>query len=542
MVSMWGSNKNKTTDDDNTEEIQPSDESSSNPPRTNSRRPPTERTRLLHDNPPPRADGYLDPDDPAVSPYNLWSVRFLRYIAVLFAIITFIWWVLLLVSIFVTPPGLNTRGSGYTDFAYTTLTFGNLLVCLLFFTGPSTAVRVVTGIVAGLLVVDVILIAAVEKIRHEEGWVGIASVLWAFLIAMFCVFVDRVVAWGKKEEETRLTGRPETRRTLTEWLSVLAETSIVVVFIVIIVFMTGTLILRALDAGVAYDGERYAVSGEKYSVHLQCIGNVTTNPETGKRDPTVILESGEEPSEYQFEHFLYSAYQNGTIPRYCYWDRPGYAWSDNAPSPHSAGMSSDALSEALALAGEQGPWIAMSAGYGSIVSRIFVSRNVHDVAGIIMIDPLHEDLLYKVGNALRGFELWGYGIISPLGIQRILGAIFEGRTKQDRVYGRSVWQTGKFLKAKLQESLVAEGLSKNEVVAANNIISDETPLVVVSSGIAVRRDNDWARKQRELANLTKNLVAFDVVNKAPHAVWHTLEGRQIIEKRLGELLEAARKQ
>jgi hypothetical protein len=83
---------------------------------------PTERTRLLQDRPPPvRNDGYLNPDDPAVSlcpcrkgiksianhdqvsPYNLWTVRFLRYLTVLFLVITFLWWVLLLVSIFVSP-------------------------------------------------------------------------------------------------------------------------------------------------------------------------------------------------------------------------------------------------------------------------------------------------------------------------------------------------------------------------------------------------------------------------------------------------------
>ena len=54
-----------------------------------------------------------------VSPYNLWSVRALRYFSVLFAIVTFLWWVLLLVSIFVSPPMMHSRGSGFFDFSYT---------------------------------------------------------------------------------------------------------------------------------------------------------------------------------------------------------------------------------------------------------------------------------------------------------------------------------------------------------------------------------------------------------------------------------------
>ena len=65
MPSLWGS---KTRSPDGADEAE-------NPPRTSdehvTRRAPTERDRLLpaHSHPPhhPHADGYLDPDDPAVS-------------------------------------------------------------------------------------------------------------------------------------------------------------------------------------------------------------------------------------------------------------------------------------------------------------------------------------------------------------------------------------------------------------------------------------------------------------------------------------------
>lgn len=463
----------------------------------------------------------------------------LRYLTVLFAIITFIWWIILLVSIFVSPPGLHTRGSGYTDFAFTTLAFGNLVISLIFFTGPSLALRVSMAIVAVFLIIDSIIIVSFARERLEEGWIGIASVVWAALMAMWVVMVDRVVEWGKKEEEERLTGRPETRRTLKEWLAVLTATLITVLYIVIAILMTATLCIRAIDAGVELDGEKYSVDGGKYDVHLACVGNVTYGSNGKTRLPTILLESGDEPLEYDMEHWAYAAYLNGTISRYCYWDRPGYAFSDNAPSPHSAGMSSDALSEALAIAGEEGPWIAVSAGYGSLVSRIFASRHIRDVVGMMMIDPLHEDLLHKVGSPTKGLSLFGYGLLSPLGVFRLIGAIFNGRTSQDRLYGRSVWQTGKFLKAKLQENLVANSLTKNEVTSARNIQAIDTPFVIISSGIEVRKDEEWGRKQNDLSHLTDDLLAWDVVNKAPHEVWKTLHGREIMEKRLGQLVKAA---
>lgn len=442
-------------------------------------------------------------------------------------------------SIFVSPPGLHTRGSGFFDFAFTSLTIGNLLVAIIFFAAPAKALRITTGIIGALLLIDMIVILTVPRLRLEEGWVGIASVIWAVFIAIWCILTDRVVAWGKREEEERLTGRPESRRTLKEWLAVLLATILTSIFIAIVILMTGTLGIRARDSTLKMFGERILVDGDKYEVHLACVGNVSYTGE--QKDATILLEAGETPSEYDFEHWAYSAYQNGTISRYCYWDRPGYAWSDNAPSPHSAGMSADALSEALAKAGEEGPWILVSAGTGSIVSRIFSSRHIKEVTGLMLIDPIHEDLLHRLGGAGRGFILWGWGIISPLGIDRLVGAVFQGRTREDRVYGKYAYQNGKYIKAQLQENLVADSLSKNEVVSARNIQTSDTPLVIISSGIKCRTDSEWERKQKDLTKLTDKLVAWDVVNKAPHQVWRTLDGRTIMEKRLKALVKEASK-
>ena len=389
-----------------------------------------------------------------------------------------------------------------------------------------------------LLLVDMIVIVSVGRLRLEEGWIGIASVVWAAVMGIWNIFANRAVRWGKKEEEERLTGRAETRKTLREWCAVFSSSIIMIVMVVVTILLTATLFLRARDASLAPPGERVFVDGDQYQVHLACVGNVTYN-EDGSRKPTVLLEAGENPVEASFEDWAYDAWQNGTIDRYCYWDRPGYAWSDNAPSSHSAGMSADALSEALAVTGEQGPWILVSAGFGSIHSRIFSSRHGLDVKGLLMVERLHEDLLYRVGSPARGFALWGRGIISPLGIERLPAAIFKGRTREDRVYGRSAYQSGKFIKAKLQENLVALSLTKNEIYGARTIQRENTPLAIVSSGIEVRKSKEWESKQEDLTKITKPLVAWDVVNKAPHEVWKTLEGRKAMEQRLGELYEQA---
>jgi hypothetical protein len=90
-----------------------------------------------------------------VSPYNLWSVRFVRYATVILTILTSLWWAVLLVSAFVTPPGVHVRGSSFLAFSYTTVAFVMLIVLLLSFAAPSQS--------AGAM----IIISAVGAVVHE---------------------------------------------------------------------------------------------------------------------------------------------------------------------------------------------------------------------------------------------------------------------------------------------------------------------------------------------------------------------------------------
>jgi pimeloyl-ACP methyl ester carboxylesterase len=353
-------------------------------------------------------------------------------------------------------------------------------------------------------------------------------------MSLWALLADRTVKWGKAEEEERLTGRAETRRTLGEWTGVLISSIAMLVLSIVLILITCTLILRSLDASFAPPGQLYLVDGDKYRIHVFCHGNKTTG--SGAKVPTVFLEGGEDPVENGLWQLADAAVKNGSIPRYCFADRPGYAWSDTAPSPFSAGMAEDALSEALARAGEHGPWVLVSAGMGSAYSRIFASRHGKEVAGMLMIDPLHEDLFYRVGAPGRGFFLWLRGVISPLGLDRVTGAILQGRSSLDRVWGQSAYQSGKLIFAKLQENLVADSLTKRDVTSSRAIQYQDTPLVLVSSGVELRRDSEWESAQRDLSHLTKNLQHWDIVGNAPHQVWKTLEGRDIIEKRMRQLV------
>lgn len=140
-------------------------------------------------------------------------------------------------------------------------------------------------------------------------------------MAIWTLATDRLVEWGKYEEEERLTGRGETRRTVGEWIAVLLSTISMVVLAVVVFLMTCTLFLRSLDAGLAAPGKLYWVDGGKYRLHVYCHGN-----HSDARLPTVLVEGGEETVENGLWSFADNAVKNGSINRYCFVDRPGFAW------------------------------------------------------------------------------------------------------------------------------------------------------------------------------------------------------------------------
>ena len=146
-------------------------------------------------------------------------------------------------------------------------------------------------------------------------------------MAVWTLLTDRLVAWGKSEEEERLTGRAETRRTLGEWTAVLLSIVTMAVLAFAVLLVTCNLVLRALDAGLAPPGDLYWVDGDKYLVHVYCHGGGGDDDAMGAAPlPTVLLEGGEDTVESSLWRLADDAIKNGSIGRYCFVDRPGMAW------------------------------------------------------------------------------------------------------------------------------------------------------------------------------------------------------------------------
>ncbi|HEX5500631.1 MAG TPA: alpha/beta hydrolase, partial [Thermomicrobiales bacterium] len=109
----------------------------------------------------------------------------------------------------------------------------------------------------------------------------------------------------------------------------------------------------------------------------------------GSGGPTVLLESG-----YNDDGEIWGPVQIAAsrFVRICSYDRAGLSRSDPPPStPRTATDVVSDLHTLLTVAGVKPPYILVGQGYGALFSRLFASTYPDDIAGMVLVDPWHED-------------------------------------------------------------------------------------------------------------------------------------------------------
>ncbi|MBO2445525.1 alpha/beta hydrolase [Actinomadura barringtoniae] len=74
------------------------------------------------------------------------------------------------------------------------------------------------------------------------------------------------------------------------------------------------------------------------------------------------------------------------------YDRAGTGWSDRAPLPRTGAAVAAELSDVLRVAEVPGPYVLVGHSLGGVYARLFAARFPNDVAGLLLLDPFHEDL------------------------------------------------------------------------------------------------------------------------------------------------------
>jgi pimeloyl-ACP methyl ester carboxylesterase len=127
-----------------------------------------------------------------------------------------------------------------------------------------------------------------------------------------------------------------------------------------------------------------------YRLHLNC---------TGKDGPTVVLIAG--AGDFSFDWELVQP-GVGRFARVCSYDRAGLAWSEPGPLPRTMLQDASELHALLRAAGVRAPYVLVGHSIGGLIARVYAEQYPKEVAGMVLVDPTHEDttLMYQ-GKLVR---------------------------------------------------------------------------------------------------------------------------------------------
>ena len=106
----------------------------------------------------------------------------------------------------------------------------------------------------------------------------------------------------------------------------------------------------------------------------------------------------ESTTSYWHAHCLVAEFTTSVL-----YDRLGLGWSDAANLPRSGTQVTDDLRELLRAAAVPGPHVLVGHSLGGLHARLHAKRFPEEVAGLVLLDPTHEDILsYLPAKVLPG--------------------------------------------------------------------------------------------------------------------------------------------
>jgi pimeloyl-ACP methyl ester carboxylesterase len=207
------------------------------------------------------------------------------------------------------------------------------------------------------------------------------------------------------------------------------------------------------------------------------------------------------------------------------YDRAGTGWSVHVPLPRSATEVTDELRSLLGVAGVPAPYIFVGHSLGGIYARRFAQCFPADVAGLLFLDPGHEDYITKLPPPSLGERLHTSLALLRFSLQlkRRYRGFFERMFAEwptpvrDLLfeYHLASWRVG-LKEAKNFESICDEVRSGGDL--------PDVPLIVVTAmGIDPFRAVFATDASQRKLNDVKLAINRAIANSVPHAEHRVLE-------------------
>jgi pimeloyl-ACP methyl ester carboxylesterase len=129
-------------------------------------------------------------------------------------------------------------------------------------------------------------------------------------------------------------------------------------------------------------------------LHLNC---------TGDGSPTVVVENG--GGAFSIDWALVQS-EVAKTTRICTYDRAGYAWSDPGPLRDLPEQTIADFELLLRIADVRPPYVLVGQSIGGILVRDYQRRLQDAVAGLVLVDPTHDEgLAYVINGQPRPISL-----------------------------------------------------------------------------------------------------------------------------------------
>ena len=274
---------------------------------------------------------------------------------------------------------------------------------------------------------------------------------------------------------------------------------------------TTTAILDAVDRRrVLPPGDLIELSDGR-RLHLDVAGASVSTAAPDR--PTVVLEAGSGGFAASMAWLQRELAAHATVVAY---DRAGYGFSDPDDRPLAAATVADDLHEALQHRGLDGPVVLVGHSLGGGYVRVFAARHPAEVAGLVLLDPVHEEQLERqpaeVTAALEEAErqLAVAPLLARLGVFRVVdvqAAIVEALPEDAGEQHRARSVTAAGMRAYHREvaglPALLDEIARTEEAAAVGTFGD-LPVLVVSASEPGEGESPAARAtmdtlHRELA-------------------------------------------
>jgi pimeloyl-ACP methyl ester carboxylesterase len=285
----------------------------------------------------------------------------------------------------------------------------------------------------------------------------------------------------------------------------------------------GLLALVLLAAAItalldARDARRFPAPGDLVELadgrmlHLQVAGEQ-------HEGPTVVLDAGFGAFSPAFAWVRQELAQVATTVAY---DRPGYGWSDPTDGPVDAEAVVDDLRAALAARSLPGPYVLVGHSLGAHYARVFAGRFPEDVAGLVLLDPSHEDQFERLPDSAAQMEQLNRTLtwaprLARLGLFRIYNP--QGKAIADLPEAAAAHAAAKSITAGFMHAYAREGRALLDIAAAVPPHFGSVPVRVVSASVP-EPDGEAPRAlqdelHRELV-ARSGLASHHVVPQAAH--------------------------